>query len=473
MIAIAKPRKAATRRAKSTSPRAASRAAAEKARRLADLRARRERLFARQIDYIPCRQFLKADAERLATEPPAEAAVPLERSDAASPAGAGLTPYIASLYQTRLLAKPEEQFYFRRMNWLKFKASTSRGRLDRRRASLRQIEQVEGFLNEAETVKAILITANLRLVVSIAKKFVDPTWGFDELVSEGNLALMRAVEKFNFALGNRFSTYATYAIQRHFYRLSQRGRQLRKRFVADDEALKDRAEKQPEHEFCSTEQIGLLKELFAGFLAELEPRERKIVVARFGFDGKAPRTFRELGTQMGVCKERIRQILLLVPPLAVAAYSLVFYGILPGLAALSLLLAPELLGRAFKRKLLPPTMTPWLRQAVFISVPVLVWFVVSRSMQGLDPGAAGPLALAAGSLAFLIFALSGQTVTSWRFALLFTLYPCAAYLLLLGGGLGLPLVETDRWGGMFLTLVIAGIGIATEKQLTTWGERIR
>jgi RNA polymerase primary sigma factor len=48
--------------------------------------------------------------------------------------------------------------------------------------------------------------------------------------------------------------------------------------------------------------------LFTAFLAELEPRERKIVVARFGFDGKAPRTFRELGSQMGVCKERIRQI---------------------------------------------------------------------------------------------------------------------------------------------------------------------
>jgi RNA polymerase primary sigma factor len=309
MIAIAKPRKAATSPTKTAPNRSsAGRAAAEKAGRLAELRARREGLFARDIAYIPCRQFLKADAERQATDPPAAAAVPLERSDAAPPVGGGLTPYIASLYQTRLLAKEEEQFYFRRMNWLKFRAASTRGRLDRRRASLRQIEQVEGFLNEAETVKAILITANLRLVVSIAKKFVDPTWGFDELVSEGNLALMRAVEKFNFALGNRFSTYATYAIQRHFYRLSQRGRQFRKRFVADDEALKDRAEKQPEHEYCSSEQIGMLRELFAEFLAELEPRERKIVVARFGFDGKAPRTFRELGSQMGVCKERIRQI---------------------------------------------------------------------------------------------------------------------------------------------------------------------
>ncbi len=270
--------------------------------------ARREAFFDRVIDYIPCRQFLKADAETLATRPPADAAVPLEQFDGPPSDGKGLTPYLASLYQTRLLSKDEEQFYFRRMNWLKFRAATSRGRLDRRRATVRQIEQIEGWLAEAETVKSILITANLRLVVSIAKKFVDASWTFDELVSEGNVALMRSVEKFNFALGNRFSTYATYAIQRHFFRLSHRGRQFRKRFVNDDDSLRDRAAQEPAAEYRSAEQIGVLKELFQRFLSELEPRERRIVVARFGFDGKPPRTFRELGSQMGVCKERIRQI---------------------------------------------------------------------------------------------------------------------------------------------------------------------
>lgn len=157
-------------------------------------------------------------------------------------------------------------------------------------------------------MKAILITSNLRLVVSIAKKFVDATWSLDELISEGNLALMRAVEKFNFGLGNRFSTYATYAIQRHFFRLSDRGRQLRKRFVLDDEPLREQAEQSDDSPYCSSEQIATLKSLFDSFLAELEPRERSIVVARFGFDGKPARTFRDLGSQMGVCKERIRQI---------------------------------------------------------------------------------------------------------------------------------------------------------------------
>ncbi|MFM7205198.1 MAG: sigma-70 family RNA polymerase sigma factor [Planctomycetaceae bacterium] len=273
-----------------------------------ELRRRRELLFSRAIDYIPCRQFLRADAEAKATTPPADANLPLE-TRAGPPADAkGLTPYLASLYQTRLLTKDEEQYYFRRMNWLKFRAATGRGRLDRRRATRRQIEQIEGWLTEAETVKAVLITSNLRLVVSIAKKFVDVSWTFDELVSEGNVALMRAVEKFNFALGNRFSTYATYAVQRHFFRLSHRGRQFRKRFVNDVDSLSDRADAEPTSAYCSAEQIGVLKNLFSRFLGELEARERQIVVARFGFDGRPPRTFRELGSQMGVCKERIRQI---------------------------------------------------------------------------------------------------------------------------------------------------------------------
>jgi RNA polymerase sigma factor (sigma-70 family) len=295
------PKSKAARKGNGTAPRPATRD-----RSLLELR--RTQLFDRAIDYIPCREFLREDAERLASDAPVDAAVPLQHARSASPEGTGLSPYLASLYQTRLLSKDEEQFYFRRMNWLKFRAATARGCLDRRRATLRQIDRVEGWLTEAETVKAIIITSNLRLVVSIAKKFVDATNSFDELVGEGNVALMRAVEKFNFALGNRFSTYATYAIQRHFFRLSHKARQFRQRFVTDDESFKGLSAAEPNTEQCSSDQVAVLKDLFAKFLGELEPREQQIVVARFGFDGQPPRTFRELGVSMGVCKERIRQI---------------------------------------------------------------------------------------------------------------------------------------------------------------------
>ncbi len=279
-------------------------------RRKTILSKKRAVLFEKDIEYIGGDVFLEKDAELLANSPPADAKIPLEScsSDKKTASSRSLSPYLASLYQTRLLSKDEEQFYFRRMNWLKFQALQKRSRLDPKRATMKQMKQIEGILAEAETVKAILITSNLRLVVSIAKKFNEPSHSFDELISEGNVALMRSVEKFNFALGNRFSTYATYAIQRHFFRISHKGRQYRNRFASDDEPVKDRAEEISDHEACSPDQVKFLKTLFSEFLDSLEPREQQIVLARFGFDGDKPKTFRQLGTEMGVCKERIRQI---------------------------------------------------------------------------------------------------------------------------------------------------------------------
>ena len=278
-------------------------------RRKTILSRKRVALFERDIEYIGGDVFLEKDAELLANSPPADAEIPLEglSSDRKS-TSRSLSPYLASLYQTRLLSKDEEQFYFRRMNWLKFQALQKRNRLDPKRATMKQMKQIEAYLAEAETVKAILITSNLRLVVSIAKKFNEPSHSFDELISEGNVALMRSVEKFNFALGNRFSTYATYAIQRHFFRISHKSRQYRNRFASDDEPVKDRAEEVSDHESCSPDQVNYLKTLFSKFLHQLESREQQIVLARFGFNGDKPKTFRQLGTEMGVCKERIRQI---------------------------------------------------------------------------------------------------------------------------------------------------------------------
>ena len=278
-------------------------------RRKTILSRKRVALFERDIEYIGGDVFLEKDADLLANSPPADAEIPLEGfSSGKKSSGQSLSPYLASLYQTRLLSKDEEQFYFRRMNWLKFQALQKRNRLDPKRATMKQMKQIEAVLAEAETVKAILITSNLRLVVSIAKKFNEPSHSFDELISEGNVALMRSVEKFNFALGNRFSTYATYAIQRHFFRISHKSRQYRNRFASDDEPVKDRAEEVSDHESCSPDQVNYLKTLFSKFLHQLESREQQIVLARFGFNGDKPKTFRQLGTEMGVCKERIRQI---------------------------------------------------------------------------------------------------------------------------------------------------------------------
>ena len=101
-------------------------------RRKTILSNKRSALFGRDIEYIGGDVFLEKDAELLANSPPADAKIPLDgfSSDKKSASNRSLSPYLASLYQTRLLSKDEEQFYFRRMNWLKFQALQKRSRLD-------------------------------------------------------------------------------------------------------------------------------------------------------------------------------------------------------------------------------------------------------------------------------------------------------------------------------------------------------
>src|SRR5262249_61919925 len=79
-------------------------------------------------------------------------------------------------------------------------------------------DHIEKFQAEALAVKNQIIRANLRLVVSIAKKRVGPTNNFFELVSDGNMSLIRAVEKFDTSRGFKFSTYASWAIMKNFAR---------------------------------------------------------------------------------------------------------------------------------------------------------------------------------------------------------------------------------------------------------------
>ena len=80
------------------------------------------------------------------------------------------------------------------------------------------MDRIKHLYEEAVSTKNQIIRANLRLVVSIAKRYVGPAEDFFELVSDGNMSLMRAVEKFDVGRGYKFSTYASWAIMKNFAR---------------------------------------------------------------------------------------------------------------------------------------------------------------------------------------------------------------------------------------------------------------
>jgi RNA polymerase sigma factor (sigma-70 family) len=220
----------------------------------------------------------------------------------------GLPPYLASLYEVPLLTREQEAHLFRQMNFLKFQAAKLREKLDPTRAKSTEMDEIERLQEAALAVKNQIIRANLRLVVSIAKRHVGPSNNFFELVSDGNMSLIRAVEKFDFSRGNKFSTYASWAIMKNYARTIPEENHRRDRFVTGHEEMFEAAAdtRTDEHEYEST--LKRMQEAVRGMLGKLDDRERRIIISRFGLGGASEQTLEQLGRELGITKERVRQI---------------------------------------------------------------------------------------------------------------------------------------------------------------------
>lgn len=257
------------------------------------------------LEYIPNEAFAEVRSERsiLGPAPPSEEPARNVRRPG------GLPPYLASLYEVPLLSRRQEQHLFRKMNYLKYKASKLLAKLDPARPSARLMDRIERLYNESVSTKNQIVRANLRLVVSIAKRYVGPGQDFYDLISDGNMTLMRAVEKFDFARGNKFGTYASWAIIKNFARSIPDEFRRRRRFrTGQDEMLlttEDRRGGEEEQEEADLHRRHQVESI----LSRLDDREQKVIVHRFGLSGgRQPLTLKEVGSLLGVSKERARQI---------------------------------------------------------------------------------------------------------------------------------------------------------------------
>jgi RNA polymerase primary sigma factor/RNA polymerase sigma factor len=232
---------------------------------------------------------------------------PIARRNVRGPTG--LPSYLASLYDVPLLTARQEVYLFRKYNFLKFRAAGLRSQLDQQRKQNKVLDQIEQLYEEAVATKNQIIQANLRLVVSIVKRYVSDTEQLFDLVSEGNESLMRAVEKFDYTRGFKFSTYATWAIKKNYARSFAKEMKQRDRFRSGSEELFDG---QPEHRADPHAQLRAqeVRENQVGKILDCLPdRERQIIVERFGLTADAgPKTLQVIANELGVSKERVRQL---------------------------------------------------------------------------------------------------------------------------------------------------------------------
>jgi RNA polymerase sigma factor (sigma-70 family) len=218
-------------------------------------------------------------------------------------------PELASLYVMPLLNKDQEQHLFRKMNFLKHQAGRLREKLDPGKARIQELNRIEELQNQASTIKDQLISSNMRLVVAIAKKHAAQTDNFFELLSDGNMSLLRAVEKFDFSRGNKFSTYASWAIMKNFARSIPEEKRRRERYMTGYEEMFDTAADTRSDEQEMVTAVEQKKQEVNRLLEYLEPRERQIVRMRNGLDNYSENmTLEEIGQQLGITKERVRQL---------------------------------------------------------------------------------------------------------------------------------------------------------------------
>lgn len=260
----------------------------------------------REIAYVDNPEFTKSGAvgRLMASRPNSLDSAEVTHSEPA-------IAFVSGMVDAPLLTPDEEIYLFKWMNFLKYRAEQGRQRLSLNSPDEGLLVQIEADVAESVAVRNRIVASNLRLVVALGRKLSTSMDQMSELVAEATVPLIRSVELFDIGLGNRFSTYATWAVRNHMLRCLKRRQTAVDRCVGRDQTMLDQMPDErtdPDEQLRSAEQRA---ESVLRLLESLNERERLVITARFGLDGQ-PRgqSLQDIAARIGLSKERVRQIAL-------------------------------------------------------------------------------------------------------------------------------------------------------------------
>lgn len=203
----------------------------------------------------------------------------------------------------------EEEEMFLRYNYARMRLKELVAKQLKRNLMSRAKKMVKWQKLVQETRSAIT-ASNMGLVMAMAKRTKIPYVDFPELISEGNMALLRSIDKFDISRGFKFSTYACRAILKSYNRLATKTGRYRQYFPVEFDPSLERSDYDVmKHEFKRQDSLDSIREIIDYNLADLSATEKTVVIERFALDsGGKGRTLAQVGQQVGLTNERVRQI---------------------------------------------------------------------------------------------------------------------------------------------------------------------
>ena len=265
-----------------------------------------------KYDYTADESFLAPKAEKLIFDP----AKDLPEIDASwyRPLLDSLTSHAREEHTGKhlVLTAAQEQVIFLRFNYCRFRVAELLGTLGRRRPTPAKARKILDWHNRAMQLRHQIAEVNVALVMAMAKRTRAEDMEFADMLGEGNMALLRAVDKFDVSRGFKFSTYACRAILKAFGRQGMKQTKYRQNNPVHFDPEMERVNPndirdQTERSDGSAE----VRTIMVQNLARLSPLEREVIHHRFGLDtprGSRPLTLEQVGSRVGVTKERVRQV---------------------------------------------------------------------------------------------------------------------------------------------------------------------